>query len=264
MSTFIRIFLGLYFLAPAVLAATTADYEREKRLANQIVDSIMDGEPLYLDASGRKFLAIDMEPDTDASRGGVIILHGRGYHPDWEDVARPLRIGLAETGWRTLSLQMPVLHKQAKYFDYLPILHEAFPRIEAGIDYLKNQGIRKVVLIAHSCSVHMAMAWLKETGAPGIHAYVGIGMGATDYQQPMAAPLPLERLAVPVLDVYGGNDYPAVHRLAIDRWMAIRAAGHPESRQIVVPGADHYFHNMGTPLLGVISDWLDRQPGMAP
>ena len=38
----------------------------------------------------------------------MIILHGRGYHPDWAEVANPLRVGLAE-GWNTLSLKMPVL-----------------------------------------------------------------------------------------------------------------------------------------------------------
>ena len=31
----------------------------------------------------------------------------------------------------------------------------------------------------------MSMAWLNARGNTGIAAYIGIGMGATDYRQPM-------------------------------------------------------------------------------
>ena len=114
--------------------AAAQDLERERRLESEIVDMILDGEPIHLDADGHSFLAIHTEAGDGGPRKAVIVLHGRGFHPDWPEVARPLRTELPGHGWDTLSLQMPVLGKSARYYDYVPILHAAFPRIRAGID----------------------------------------------------------------------------------------------------------------------------------
>jgi pimeloyl-ACP methyl ester carboxylesterase len=246
--------IALVCLSTLCLPAGASDIEREKRLASQIVDSIIDGEPVFLPSGDHEFLAIYTEADD--AQGAVIIMHGRGFHPNWSDVAYPLRTGLVEQGWNTLSLQMPVLDKEAKFYDYLEIMDDAFPRIEAGIDYLQAQGNEKIVLIAHSCSVHMTMAWVDAGRMRDIDGFVGIGMGAVDYQQPMLKPFPLDRLKVPVLDVYGEEEYPAVKKGAPARLAAIHNAGNPKSTQITVPGANHYFTDEGDALLEVVGSWL--------
>lgn len=252
-------FMLLAVLAACADAAATPqpDYAREQRLAAEIEDAILDGEPLWLEADGRPFFAIHMESEADAPRGAVIVLHGRGFHPDWIDTVNPLRVGLTEHGWETLSLQMPVLEKDAKYYDYVPIFPFAFARIEAGIAYLRERGIKTIVLLAHSCGVHMSMAWLKARGDDQIDAYVGLGMGATDYRQPMREPFPLARLRVPVLDAYGDGEFPAVLRKAPQRLQAMREAGHVKSRQQVIADADHYFTDRGDALVEAVADWLD-------
>jgi len=247
----------LVIALPIIVSARAADmpdFEREQRLADEIVDVILDGDPEWLEADGREFLAIYTE--ADEPRAAVLILHGRGYHPDWADVANPLRVGLVDHGYATLSLQMPVLGKEAKYYDYVPIFPSAYPRIDAAVRWLREQGIDRVVLAAHSCSVHMSMAWLEQT-ATVIDGFVGIGMGATDYRQPMARPFPLARLQFPVLDVYGDEEYPAVIRHAPRRAEAIRSAGNARSSQIVVPEADHYFTDRGEALLETVTAWLN-------
>jgi len=243
----------LFCTAMLAMPAQPSDLAREKRMAEEIVDAILDGEAIELKAGDTKFLGILTETEAERPRGGIVILHGRGYHPDWPNVAQPLRTALVQDGWHTLSLQMPVLHKAATYFDYLPVLHEAHPRIEAGIAYLRQQGVENIVLVAHSCSVHMSMDWIEKNGDQSIDAYIGIGMGATDYRQPMQRPFPLDRMRVPVLDLYGGNDYPAVHRLAPQRRAMLQ---HPASRQILVPDADHYFSNRDKPLVEAVRTWL--------
>jgi alpha-beta hydrolase superfamily lysophospholipase len=237
--------------------ATASDLAREQRLASEIEDAIIDGEPIYLKADGHPFLAIAMENESEQRKGAVVILHGRGYHPNWRQTIYPLRTGLPAHGWDTLSIQLPVLEKSAKYNDYVPVFPEAFPRIEAAIAHLREQGIENIVLIAHSCGAHMANHWLAQQDEPGISAYVGIGMGATDYKQPMQAPFPFDRLKMPILDIYGGEEYPAVKRLAPQRLQLIRQAGHPQSAQQVVPGADHYFNDAGPALLEAVAGWLD-------
>ena len=253
MRLFNTIVISLFITAQSVLAS---DLAREKRLAEQTEELIFDGEVIYLDSAGHEFMNVYMETEAEEVKGAVIILHGRGYHPDWKNVVKPLRIGLTDKGWDTLSMQMPVLDKQAKYFDYVPILSEAFPRIEAGIDFLKEQGYKKIVLIAHSCSVHMVMAWVDAKHFRDVDAFVGIGMGATDYKQPMAKPLPLDKISVPILDVYGEEEYPAVIFGAKQRLELIEHGKNKKSKQITVPGADHYFKEKDNEIVEVVSEWM--------
>ena len=234
--------------------AAEPDYDREQRLADQIVDAVLDGDVEWLTADGREFLSFFFEAEDPA--GAILLLHGRGFHPDWQDTIHPLRVGLVEHGWSTLSLQMPVLDKEAKYYDYVPIFPAALPRIEAGIKFLQDQNYNNIVVVAHSCSVHMAMAWFKTHGDENISAFVGLGMGATDYQQPMREPFPLEQFSVPVFDLYGELEFPAVIRKAPERLAAMMRAGNSLSVQKVLPDADHYFTNKGEELTDVVAEWL--------
>ena len=243
---------SLMWFATATLAAGP-DLEREQRLKNEIIDAILDGDPIELEAGGHAFLAIDLPPEEDP-KGGVILLHGRAFHPDWANVIQPLRIGLAEQGWRTLSIQLPVLDKRAKYFNYLPLFPYAEPRIQAAIDYLKDQGVAPIVLLAHSCGGHMANHRFHQKGGADIHAFVGIGMGATDYGQPMQEAFAMDKLNAPVLDLYAENDFPAVRRLAPERKAKLK---HPQSRQIMIPGTEHYFVDSGDALTEAVGGWLN-------
>lgn len=256
-----RVIFYLSLFLCFVSTSYASDLDREKRMADEIVDAIIDGDAVFLEVNNNEFLSIYTETD-ETAKGIAIILHGRGFHPDWQDAINPLRVGLVESGWNTLSVQMPVLEKQAKYYDYLPLFPQAIPRIEAAIAYAREQ-IKdgklnnKVVLIAHSCGAHMAMAWADVESFESIDAYVGIGMGATDYKQPMKQPFPLAKIKVPVLDVYAANDYPAVLKMAPERWQSIQQAGNKKSRQSIVPDSDHYYVDRGDALISVISEWLD-------
>lgn len=107
----------------------------------------------------------------------------------------------------------------------------------------------------------MAMHWLETRALTArIRAYVGIGMGATDYGQPMRRAYPLDRLRIPVLDIYGSDDYPSVKATAAARGEAIRRAGHAHSRQLVLEGADHYARRQGPALVDAVEQWLSGLP----
>ncbi len=236
-------------------SSTQPDYARERRISNEIRDAVLEGDIFYLNDGSRSFMSI--QTNANERRGGALILHGRGLHPDWEDTVYPLRTGLAEQGWTTLSLQLPVLEKGAKYYDYVPLFAEAGKRIQAGIRHLKQQGISPITLVAHSCGAHMAMQWVRDYGDADIAAYVGLGMGATDLGQTMADPLPLDKMQVPVFDVYGENDFPAVLKMAPLRWNQITTAGNPASAQRMLPDADHDFKDKDDALVGAVSTWLN-------
>lgn len=268
--TVLKINCAMFFLFLMVMQSVSAsDRAREKRMAEEIVDAIIDGDAVDLHAAKNTFLGIYTETEQEESKGAVIILHGRGFHPDWQDTVSPLRVGLVDYGWNTLAIQMPVLEKKAKYYDYVPIFPEALPRIESAIKYARDQGNKKIILIAHSCGAHMAMAWVSanedisnkhltnKNMNKKIDAYVGIGMGATDYKQPMLNVFPLDQLKIPVLDVFAENDYPAVINMAESRKLLMDLAENKKSKQIIIKGANHYYVDKGEDLTQAIGEWLD-------
>ena len=106
----------------------------------------------------------------------------------------------------------------------------------------------------------MAMEWIRnKEGKVGdmITAYIGAGMGATDFGQKMKKPFPYESLKIPVLDVFGSKEYPAVLSKAPGRLLSITKAGNPKSLQVIVPGAHHYFTDKGDELVQPVVKWLD-------
>jgi len=249
-------FVLLIFLSPATYAS---DLQKEIRMKEEIIDYIMDGEVIMLNdaIAQHDFLSIYTESSLDTAKGAVIIIHGRGHHPNWPEVVYPLRTGLPEFGWHTLSIQVPVLDNQSSFYDYMNIREETHPRINAAIAFLQQQNIKNIVLLAHSCSVHMAIDWLHKHPNAGTNAFIGIGMGSTDIGQPMLKPFPLQDIKIPVLDIRGENDYPAVIAKAPERLKRMRQAGNPKSDQRVVPRSDHYFTARGKALLDEVADWLN-------
>ncbi len=231
------------------------DYGREARIAEQIEPDIFDGEAQWLTAGERQFLAIYMQ--ADEPKGSVVILHGRDVNPEDANVAGPLRIGLVDAGWSTLAIQMPLLEKGMTYYDYLPILDYAQPRIEAAISFLRDQGEQTVVLAAHSCGVHMANQWLNQKGESMIDGFVAMGLGTTDYGQDLKTPFAMGNMTIPVLDIYGSEEFPRPLAMLKDRQAMLDKNGNPGSTQIAVEGADHYFHDKGDALTEKVAEWLN-------
>ncbi|MBE8189785.1 MAG: DUF3530 family protein [Candidatus Thioglobus sp.] len=234
------------------------DFARESRIISEIEDSIVDGDVEYLSLkNGRKVFSIYMQSEAEKPHGGVIILHNRGHHANWNDTIHPLRVGLSEKGWDTLSVQMPILDKHAKYYDYVPIFPYAHRRIEAAIEFYQKLGIKNISLIAHGCGAHMSMSYLDKIGDKAISNFVGIGMGATDYQQKLVKPYPLATLKIPVLDIFAQNDFAGVLRLAKSRKPKLNS----KSKQILIADANHYYQENGAAnrLIDEIAAWLTQK-----
>jgi pimeloyl-ACP methyl ester carboxylesterase len=238
--------LLIVLLAPA-LALAQADYAREKRWAEEITPAIVVGDPLYLELkSGRKFLAI-YAPDRNA-RAGVIVVHGRGVHPDW-GLNNTLRSRLAEQGYATLSVQMPVAAADADAEAYPPLFPEAAERLSAAVAFLRNRSFRKIAIVSHSLGARMTNYFLNHAGDARVDAWVAIGI-LGEFTEPAT-------FKAPVLDLFGEKDLPSVLDNARKRAAAIRQVR--GSGQVEVAGADHFFAGAESELARQIKLFLDAR-----
>jgi len=235
-----------------------SDMDKEKRWSDQIVDALLVGEAQWLEAGGQKFLGIYTADQSGEPKGGAIILHGIGVHPDWPDVVYPLRSELPNYGWATLSIQMPILPNEATLKDYIPLMKEAAPRIQAALAFLKSKGNEPVVLIAHSLGATMAAATLTETGDLDLRGLVVIGMSSSNLDPQLDTTAAIAKLNLPIFDLYGSRDLDEVLAAAAPRAAAARKAGHTQYRQQAIEGADHFFVGLDEELVRIVRGWLEH------
>ena len=243
--------LGSFILSAASYAS---DLEKEKRWAEQVVDSLLDGEAEYLNDGTQDFLSIVTESESENSSKGAVIIHGTGVHPNWVDVIQPLRVGLTENGWHTISIQMPILPNEASHDDYTPLFEEAPSRINAAIDYLKDKmGLRSVVLIAHSLGSSMTAYYLSNNKVD-VDGFVAIGMGQGNKHPARDNLKHLTAIKVPMLDLSGSEDLESVVK---SNTLRKTSQSHNEAyTQIIEPGADHFFDGEEDALLNHVTKWL--------
>lgn len=247
----------LIFIVAMVFSINTAasDLAKEKRWADQVVDSIMDGDAVWLKDGTGDYLGIYTEAEEDKKRA-VIVMHGTGIHPDWQQVIQPLRVGLTEHNWYTLSIQMPILANDAEYDEYAPLYDEVAPRIDAAIEYLKEKGISNIVLLGHSQGSSMTAYYLSSS-KKDVKGFVAIGMAAFGKDKRMNSIYALEKIKVPVFDLYGTEDLENVLASANKRKSAAKKAGNKEYAQSQIKG-DHFFDGEEENLVRVVAEWLER------
>ena len=254
-----RVLLAILIGVSGLVPALASDLAREQRMAEQIEDAILVGEPIRLDAGGTEFLAIHAEAD-GTRKGSVLLLHGTGVHPDWPDVIYPLRSELPSSGWETLSIQLPVAAAGAEHAEYLRLFPEARERIDAAMGFLLAEGARPVFVIGHSLGSAMAADYL---GAGAGHAaevagFVAVGLSANVQGAQTGVAGDLAKIHMPVLDLYGSEDLPAVRDTAADRVGIAADAGNSDYRQVQVEGANHFVNGRDQVLVETVADWLQQ------
>jgi len=232
-------------LAFGVDAAQSADYAREDRWAQEVVTGLVVGDAVYLTTPVRTRLLAILTESSGPAKGAVIVVHGLGVHPDWGLVGG-MRTGLADAGYITLSVQMPVLSADATRDDYGDTLPEAGDRIAAAIAYLRGKGATKIAIVSHSMGASMVNAYLARRDALAIVAWTPVGMFGAFAASPKE----------PVLDVIAEREIELVAESA-----PARARTLPKdacSRQVTIAGTDHYFDNRQKELVAAIAAFLDR------
>lgn len=251
-------FLAFFFICGP---ANSSDLEKEKRWSAQISDSLVVGDAIQLKAGGQEFLGIFTEAVDGPTGKAVIIMHGIGAHPDWPEIVNPLRSELPEHGWTSLSIQMPVLENDAPLKDYAPLFDEVAPRIDAAVQYLAARGDKTIVLIGHSLGASMGAQYLASSKQKTLKGFVAIGMSVVRIEDKMNSALALEKINLPVLDLYGSRDLESILDSVRLRKSSARKAGNHDYRQQKIEGADHFFTGLETTLTRIIYGWLKNHFG---
>ena len=241
----IRFWLGMagmvllqFSAAPGAIAQ---DYEREKRWSDEIVPGLVVGEAVWLNGpADKRFLGLYTE--SKSANPAFLLVHGVGVHPD-HGVIGVLRASLADAGYTTLAIQMPVQRSDAGLKDYHPVVFpNAIERIRTAARWLLGKGHTRIVLLSHSMGSWMSNVYFEETPEPPFSAWICMGLtgGYGD----------LRNVTVPVLDLYGENDLPSVMRADWRRRATVSAI--PGSLQVRIAGADHHYAGKGGELTASI------------
>ncbi len=252
----------LAFIVSSLLLATSgmaSDLLREQQIAQEISENLVVGKPITLKAGEQDFLAIHGESASKQIKGAAILLHGRGANPAWSVVVHPLRMGLADHGWETLSLQMPLAPLGAANWAYEALIPDAAPRILAAIEFLKQRKIEKIVIIGHSLGSRMGLEAIAAGVPEEVVAFVAVGTPTDKEDSDTGVFGALKKIKLPVLDIYGSRDLPSVLAGSKARKMAALQAENSGYRQAEVIGADHFFRGMEESLLARIRSWIGGQ-----
>ena len=250
-----RVRTGLAALIATWCVATSLivhaqDFEREKRWADEVVPGLVVGDAVLIKAaSNREFLALYTEPaKPNPALPAIVLAHGVGVHPDF-GIIGILRAKLADLGYVTLAIQMPVQGKEATVDDYYPKLFaDAADRMAKAADWLRAGGHANVVLLSHSMGAWMANAYLDQAHETTPYkAWILMGLTGS-YSWTM------RRFALPILDIYGEQDINPVLNAVGRRKFALKESN--GSKQVKIAGADHHYLGRENELVGVIDAFL--------
>lgn len=249
--------ISLIFCALLSVVASAADLEREKRLADEIKNSLIVGEIVNLQAAGAEFIALINNEEPDQPRGSVIILHGMGENPNAPQIVYPLRSQLASLSWVTASVQLPVLATGATIDDYLTQIEPSASRIQASLSYMRTHfKNRPCVLVAHSLGAMMAVNFIAKQQQLACDALVLIGLPTLASDLPEAQSLELlKKINIPTLDIFGSQDLASVKEMAATRRLTL-LKNNPLNRQVEITGADHLFNGLNDTLVRSVHSWL--------
>ena len=259
------IVLLIYLTGLLSVRADAVDKNWEQQIAEKLADEADATEVVWLKANGDKFLGLYTLHTTGRAHGAAIVLHTMGGHADWPQTISPIRTSLPEYGWSTLSIQLPIVAPENQIEDYGLTLADASERIKAAVQFLRERKFLNIIVIGHGFGAADALAYLEKGANPKILALVAIGLQDYAFVKP---PIDIfgmiEKIRIPMLDIYGSRDYKKVIDQAPDRRLAAQKGNNKYYAQYEIEGADHYFNKMGDVLVKRIRGWLENAaPGVS-
>ena len=253
---YILVFVLCFFPAPG--EADVWDRDRETLIAYRLSEDLQSGELVWLKApSGQSIAGVFTRAGPYSRPDAVILLHGMGAHPDWPVIISPLRKHLAGDHWTSLSIQLPVLASDQPVAEYGRTLKESTRRIRMGVEYLLEKNYRHIVLIGYGFGAMSALEYIVNHDSQDVVAFIGISMLARKFLEPRVDMLAyLEKVRLPILDIYGSDDMNFVVETADDRRLYAGKTSTHYITQRMIEGADHYYTGHEQTVFELISRWL--------
>lgn len=250
-------FFVLLSLCIAAATLQAANLVREERQSKEIEQALRLGKALWLDAAGTPFLALQTEADNKVVKGGAILLHDQESLPDGPGIIGVLRAGLANNGWETLALQLPMAAADARPEEWLALVPEAVPRLEAAIELFAQRKIKHLVLIGQGLGGRMALEYLANNKKPAVKGLILLGVGfEPDETSSLEA---IKKIKVPVLDLFPQHSLAANAEGQRQRRQMGRYAGNTDYQQNEILGATSGFTGHEQLVLMRLKGWLGRK-----
>jgi len=270
-----RIFsLFFAFIGLIITEAIASETSNEQQWIEQIRNNIKVGQPQDLPVKGaagdeNTFFSIYTPHTTAKPRGAIILIHDIGAHPDWQDVIHPLRTEFPNKGWASLAIQSPPMsakqQKNPNEDSEKQLIESASPRIDAAITFLRSKSYTNIAIISHGFGSLISLNFLQakvnaktSDGRPLVNAAVLIGTPSSGTSTPHNSPAMIEKITIPLLDIYGSRDNDNVLHSAKARKAAAHKAGNKQFRQTETIGANHFYHGLDDELVNYIYYWLNK------
>jgi len=206
-------------------AALATNYYAEEQISRILQQEVDPKEIVWLDPDKPlKHIALYKEAQGIDVLGSILILADLNHHPDWPHIIRPLRNDLANHGWNTLSLQMPIKEKQASVIRLDTLYEIAESRINSAIDYLAKNENPNIIIIGRRHSANVAIKYLVEKPENNEKVTALVTISSFDSPWINSSQL-IRKLPIPYLDVYAQIDTPEVLNSAPKRLTAAKFAG---------------------------------------
>jgi pimeloyl-ACP methyl ester carboxylesterase len=186
--------------------------------------------------------------DGGQSEYGLILSHGVGQNPT-ALVVDPLRRAVHEQlGWHTLSLSMP---REEDWSQFGRVFPQAYERLARAAEFLmRERGVRHVYMMGHSMGSRMSSAFLADNPDAPVRGLIVAGI-RHDGGVPMNGRVNLERVALPVLDIWGEGSK-VDSRYAAERRDLVSAT----YTQVAIPEANHSFERREGMFTARVIEWL--------
>jgi pimeloyl-ACP methyl ester carboxylesterase len=226
-----------------------SDYAREKRWADEVVPALVAGEAVWLEAPRtQKFLGLLIE--ARSPKGAIILAHGLGVHPDYGLIGE-LRVRLADAGYTTLAVQMPILAADAPAARYPVLFWEADARFAGALTFLRRKKYDRIVLLSHSMGTRMANHYVSAHPQLPLAGWIALSVSNGEF-------VAWKRPKFPVYDVYAEHDLDAVLQGAPRRAALLKHVR--GSSQTMLFGTDHFFAKKEKELVSLLRLLLEGEP----
>ena len=256
LKSMIRLVVGIV-LSCHLSTSWATNQLREMEHADRIKASFSTGKMVWLQLKNSQFLSLYTKTEKE-TQGAAIILHSMGGHPDQKRLINPLRTFLPQHSWATLSIQMPALEMDANEKEYYPLFDNAEARIQAGINFLIDDGIDNIVIIGYGLGSMMGIYFIiNNADKSAVNALVTISLLVPDSDKKQVQVLDfITKVKEPFFDIFAEFDLPNV--VKSNRKRRLSAKNNLAYRQLKIKGAGHAFHNNEELVVKRIYSWINR------